>query len=166
MNTRVSSYLKLSLKVALAILLTVVTVWSIFVYWLIFYGWPLDKSSLEYVEENVVPIINSRSKEEFAKRASPELVASLSDYKLREKLYNLSLLGRITCRTGFREHATLQIGRSITATYKTNATFENIEAHIEVDITRDNGVWSFSDLRFTVPVNGEQRTLQFAEARK
>ena len=121
---------------------------------------------MEYVEDNISPIIASRSKEDFAKRVSPELLASLSDAKLREKLYNMSLLGHIVCRTGFRGHATLNIGQSVTATYKADSTFENTQAHIEVDLVRKNGAWVFSDLRFTVPVNGEQRTLQFAEANK
>jgi hypothetical protein len=166
MNTKLSSTLKQSMKVAVAALLTAITVWSIFSFWLVFYGWPLDRSSMEYVEDNISPVIASRSREEFAKRVSPELLASLNDVKLREKLYNLSLLGRIVCRTGFRGHATINIGQSVTAKYKADATFENTQAQIEVDLVRKNGAWVFSDLRFTVPVDGEQRTLRFSEANK
>ena len=154
------------MKVVLAVLLAAITAWSMFTYWLFVYGWPLDRSSMEYVEANISPIITSHSQEEFAKRASPELLASLSDAKLKEKLYNLSLLGRITYRAGFRGHSTIHLGQSVTATYTADATFENAQGHIEVDLIRQNSAWAISDLRFTVQVNGEQRTLQFAEAKK
>ena len=148
---------------ALAIWLTAVSLWAVFTYFLIIYGWPLDKSSLQYSELNILPIITSLSKEEFNSRVSPDLKASLSDSELTKKLYNLSLLGRIKQRTGYIGHATFNLGGANTAQYKANATFEKAQVQIEVDLIQQNNSWAISDLRFIVPVNGEVKTLQFAE---
>jgi hypothetical protein len=89
-------------------------------------------------------------------------MASMSDDKFKEKLYNLALLGRITSRTAFRGHATVHLGGSTTATYTATATFEGSPARIQVDLIRSNGTWTISDLRVIVPINGEERALQFA----
>lgn len=155
--------LKIILKVVLAIWLTVISFWAIFTYIFIIHGWPLDKSSLQYSELNILPIITSLSKEKFISRASPDLKASLSDSELTKKLYNLSLLGRIKHRTGYIGHATINIGSANTAKYKANVTFEKAQVQIEVDLIQQNNSWAISDLRFIVPVNGEVKILQFAE---
>jgi len=163
MDSRFSVILKLTFKVALAIWLSAISVWAIFTYFFIVYGWPLDKSSLQYSELNISPIITSLSKEAFIKRASPELLASLSDAELTMKLYNLSLLGRFKHRTGYIGHATFHLRGTNTAQYTANAVFENAQAQIEVYLIQHNDSWAISDLRFIVPVNGDIKTLRFTE---
>ena len=154
---------KLVLKWVLGLLLIVITASAIFIYWLYAYGPHLDTSSKAFVEENIPPIISSWSKEEFVRRASPELLASLSEDWLRHKFYNLSLLGPLKRLGGFSGQATIHIGQFVSATYTANAEFQNVPAYLQVDLIRQDDSWAISNLRVTVPVNGEQRTLSFTE---
>jgi len=118
----------------------------------------------EYTEINVPPFLIAQSKDTFVTIASPELLSSLSDNKLKEKLYNLSLLGRLIYRTGFIGHATYKIGDSNTAKYLSSAAFEKEHARIEVELIQQKIAWAVSDIRIIVLVEGEQRTLKFKEA--
>lgn len=166
MKQMTRNYLGKLLKVVIATILTLVAVWSVSSFWLIMYGWPLDKSSLEFSEQNIYFIISARTRDEFLKISSPSLKASLTEEKFNQKMYNLSLLGRITSRTPFSGNATVNLGGPITAKYMANATFEKAQARIAIDLVRDNDAWLMSDLSVTVPVNGEERTLQFSDVKK
>lgn len=166
MSLKTKNYPRVLLKVVIASIPTLVAVWSVFSFWLIMYGWPLDRSSLEFSEQNIYSIISARTRDEFLKASSPSLKASLTEEEFNQKIYNLSLLGRITSRTPFSGNATVNLGGPITAKYVANATFEKAQARIAIDLVRDNDAWLMSDLRVTVPVNGEERTLQFSDVKK
>lgn len=150
-------------SVAFKVLVVAISIWAIFTSFLILYGWPLDKSSAEYTEFTVTPIITSMSQSSFRSCASPELNDLLDDSELNKKFYNLSLLGKIKNRSGYIGHATFKIGSTNTAHYEANAIFENATAKIVVDLIQTENSWAIADLKFVVPVNGEVKTLQFSD---
>jgi len=149
-------------RVVVPTLFIVITIWSIFTFYLIFFGWPLDKASANYAELNIPAFLNTKTNESLQEIASPELMSSLSDEKINLLLYNLSSLGRLQWNSRFIGNATVVVGGTNKAKYEAIATFEVSHANIVVELVQHDDKWSVYRLDIIVPVEGEERALSFS----
>ena len=122
-----------------------------FIGYVAFVGGGLDTSSKAYVDESVPAIISSWSREEFLKRASPQLRAVATDEQVGELFLKFHRLGAFQSYDGAKGQANINLtqhGREVTAAYKANATFQNGKAEIDVRLIQIDGAWRI--LRFYV----------------
>ena len=148
-------------RIAVPIIFTAVTLWSLLTFFLVIYGWPLDKSSAKYVEMNVPIFLNTKTKDSFLKIASPELASALNDKELEFLLHNLSFLGHLNWNSRFIGNATYDIGSENKASYIAIALFDSSYANIEVELIQHNNKWTIYRLDISVPIKDEVRTVGF-----
>ena len=116
-------------------------------------GEDLDKQSQAYVDEIVPKIAKGWNADELLKQASPELLKAAPENRIRVLFDTFSKkLGPLKNYEGSKGQAniffTFLNGRTVTATYVSNTTFEKGAATIETRIIFRNKNWQV--LRFFV----------------
>lgn len=112
-------------------------------------GSGLDKSSKEYVDNNLPAILSSWSKDELLKRSSPQLLKVINEKpeQLQQLFDKISKLGALKTYNGSKGQAMVYVdaikGKSTTANYESDATFEHGQAHIAVRLVQTSGQWQF-----------------------
>jgi hypothetical protein len=104
-----------------------------------------DASSRAYVDECVPAIVSNWSKDELAKRESPELHEAITDDQLNTLFTKLSGLGPMQSYDGAtgkaRVHLTKRAKFQITADYVAQATFPGGKAQIKLNLIQIDGTW-------------------------
>jgi hypothetical protein len=109
-------------------------------------GTKLDASSKAYVDASVPAIVSTWSKGELKKRSSPQLLKSASDAQIDELFTKLAAqLGSFQSYDGSKGDSkvsyTTQDGKVISASYTSNATFQNGKIDVQVKLIQVNGDW-------------------------
>jgi hypothetical protein len=117
-----------------------------FVGYAAYVGTKLDASSKAYVDASVPAIIATWSKDEFKKRASPQLLQSAPDEQIDSLFAKLAgQLGSFQTYDGSTGDSnvsyTTKNGKAITASYTSTATFQNGKIDIQVKLIQINGDW-------------------------
>jgi hypothetical protein len=124
----------------------------------VYQGNKLDKSSKAYVEENVQPVVSTWSKDELAKRASPQLLEILNRNpdQVDQVMKKLSKLGALQSLGEPKGQATIAYtnssGKVISAAYKEAAQFQNGKAEISIRLVQVAGQWQFLLFNVNSPV--------------
>jgi hypothetical protein len=128
-------------------------------------GMMLDASSKAYVDKHIPVILSTWSETEILKCASIELKAVMSDKQsgFDQALTNFSKLGALEKYNGSKgqafEDAYFSVKKKgkrsfeITARYVVEASFQNGNAEIKVDLTRENGDWKIYSLNIDSPMS-------------
>ena len=110
-------------------------------------GSGLDHSSKVYVDESIPAIVSDWSKEELLRRASPQLLQVMNRHpgQLDQVFSKFSRLGSLRRYGGCKGEANivfnLNKGKTVTAGYSADATFEHGDAHIAVRLIQTDGQW-------------------------
>ena len=114
--------------------------------YLIYTGDKLDASSKAYVDESVLAIVSTWSKDELITRASPKLLEKTSGGQI-EQLFNAlsDKLGAFKSYDDSKGQSNMSYnskeGQVITASYIANASFQNGKADIQIQLIRHQDSW-------------------------
>ena len=108
-------------------------------------SWKANTSATAYVDENLPSILQTWSKDELLKRASPELRKSTTDAQLTAVFEKLSRFGQLLAYGGAKGQANVSVttesGRLVTGSYVAHPRFENGEAEVTVRVVQHDGQW-------------------------
>ena len=107
-------------------------------------GSGLDKSSKQYIDKNLPPIMTSWSKEELMSRASPEFKKNIDNTDFDEFLGKLKQLGPYISYEGSTGHSNIDVdarGVVKTASYTATALFQYGKVEVKVKLIQENGDW-------------------------
>ena len=124
----------------------------------VYQGTRLDSSSKAYVETNVKPVVETWSKVELLKRASPELIEILGKDpgqvdRLFAKFAKLGPLKSLSVPKGQSLMAvTAGRGKVISASYTEAGEFENGHADFNIRLIQIDGQWRFLGFYVNSPI--------------
>jgi hypothetical protein len=124
----------------------------------IYQGTRLDSSSKAYVEVNVKPVVETWSKEELLKRASPELIEILGkDPDQVDRLFTkLAKLGALKSLSEPKGQAVISVkndtGKVVSASYTETGEFENGHADFNIRLIQIDGQWRFLGFYVNSPI--------------
>jgi len=124
----------------------------------VYQGTRLDSSSKAYVEVNVKPVVETWSKEELLKRASPELIEILGkDPDQVDRLFTkLAKLGALKSLSEPKGQAVISVkndtGKVVSATYTETGEFENGHADFNIRLIQRDGQWRFLGFYVNSPI--------------
>jgi len=129
-----------------AIFLILVLLVAGFVGYSAYVGTKLDASSKAYVDASVPAIVSTWSKDELKNRASPQLLKSASDEQIDGLFSKLATqLGAFKSYDGSKGDSnvsyTTQDGKVTSASYVSNATFQNGKIDVQVKLIQIDGNW-------------------------
>lgn len=140
--------------VFLALILIVAVLVGIGVY----QGTRLDSSSKAYVEANVKPVVETWSKNELLKRASPELVEILGkDPDQVDRLFaKFAKLGPLKSLSEPKGQSLVAVnsgtGKVVSASYTETGEFENGRADFNIRLIQIDGQWRFLGFYVNSPI--------------
>jgi len=124
----------------------------------VYQGTRLDASSKAYVEANVKPIVETWSKEELLKRASPQLIEALGkDPEQVDRLFaKLAKLGPLKSLSEPKGQSLVAVntgtGKVISASYTETGQFENGHADFSIRLVQIGGQWQFLGFYVNSPI--------------
>lgn len=140
------------------IFLVLILIVAVLVGFMVHQGIGLDSSSEAYVEANVRPIVDTWSKDELLKRASPQLVDILhrdSD-QVDHVFAKLAKLGPLKSLGEPKGQSLVAVnagsGKVITAAYTESAEFENGHADFTIRLIQIDGQWRFLTFYVNSPI--------------
>ena len=139
-----------------SIFLTIVVLGTIGIAFVAVRGAALDKESKAYVDSAIPAIVTTWSEKELLDRASPEFKKAVTIDQLDRLFRAFATLGRLQNRESANGQAlmsaTTKNGKTISAQYTANATFEKGEATIKLGLIKHGDQWQILGFHVDSPV--------------
>ena len=129
-----------------AVFLLLIAVFCSFIGYSAYKGSLLDRSSAQYIEENIPPIVSTWDPQELIKRCSPELMKTITLEDATNLFSRLKELGQLKIFGKPKGDSCMNIsaqgGNQTTASYSVESEFQNGKAQLNIRLILHGKKWS------------------------